>query len=236
MTLALGPGAYRIVPSEKMREWGQQARQLLSGNRSSDTFADADEFHQYTIEDGNGRPVLELVRKRVPLEDGEGGFIDDLLLGGDEGLRQSVKDIYLFRPPGDDPVFTLDIPRGLEFDYTLTDNETEDVLATWEKSMWMFGNWHLKTPRKGHVATVKWSRWVRELNPFRRQGTYVLYGVDGSELGEFRRVGFEGESLAERALTQLEVRLSTSSISTEVGLAFAFGMLFEAGKSRDTHT
>lgn len=232
MTLDLGPGEYRIVPSEETRNWDQRAGELLSGDGFSEAFEDADGFHEFTIEDATGRAVVELVRKRTDLDEGEEGLVDDLL----GGLISSVKDVYLFRPPGDDPVFTLDIPRGFAFDYALTDTETGETLATWEKSAWAFGNWHLETPRDGHVATVKGSRWLRELNPTRRQGTYVVHGVDGSELGEFRRVGFDGADLSDRVLSQLEIRLPASTVPTEVGLAFAFGMFREARKGNHSHT
>jgi hypothetical protein len=83
---------------------------------------------------------------------------------------------------------------------------------------------------------VKGSRWLRELNPTRRQGTYVVHGVDGSELGEFRRVGFDGADLSDRVSSQLEIRLPASTVPTEVGLAFAFGMFREARKGNHSHT
>lgn len=234
MTLALGPGAYRLVPSEKLREWDDRLRDLLSDDGLSKAFGDTAEFHEFTIEDADGRPVLELVRKRVELPADEEGLVDRVF-GGEGGPMRSVKDVYLFRPPDGEPVLTLDVPRGLRYVYTLTDAETAEVLATWEKSRWLFGNWNLETPQRGHVATVKWSRWLRELNPLRRQGTYVVYGTDGSELGEFRRVDFEGDGLSDRVFSQLDIQLS-HGLSAEVGLAFAFGIFRQARRGRHTHT
>lgn len=231
MTLTLGPGEYRIVPSEEMQEWIGRAKTLLSGEGLSEVLGDDDAFHAYTIEDATERPVLELVKKRVELEDGETGGSSGLL-GGAFGY----KDVFLFHPPGADPTFTLDIPRGLNVAYTFTDRARDEVLATWSKSHRFFGNWHLETPREGHVATVKGSRWLRELNPFRRQGTYVAHGVDGSDLGEFRHVGFGGRTLSDVPLSQLQIDLQPSRVSDEVVLAFAFGIYLEAKKGRHSHT
>lgn len=207
-SLALRPGAYEIVPSEEMSEWTQQLRKAISGG----------EHHLYNIVRENGTCELEIIRRTIPQ--------------GDTGdLLRSVDTEFLFRPPDGNPLLALS-PGGLTSPYTLRDATSDEVLATWQKSFPIFGDWTVKDSAEVVQATVKQAHSIRTLLSPSRVGAYAMYSADGTEIAQFDHVRVDPNPLDNTAFG-LEISLESSQFPPEVVLAIAYGIFHDDPHSED---
>jgi len=217
-TLDLLAGDYRITPSEAMRDWDERVGALLSGEWGS--LEDLEEFHKFTIEGTAGRPVLEVVQSR---EDDEIEFGVSLPV---------VRDVFRFRPPDGDPVFTLRSPsvRGWRRPYALENPADGGAVATVRKSGIVSRNWRLAEPDGTVRATADRDRSLRNLVSLSRLGEYVVSTPDGDGIARLE-LSRPGGSVADWALYEMTVSCTRVPFPTEILLAFAFVVLREAKES-----
>lgn len=194
--LDLSTGDYTITPSEEKRDWGDRVADVLSGD-----VEDGDELHAYDVVDAQGDFVVAIVEKKVRL-------------GDEDDFMTAIEWHHDFRTLDGETLLTMDK------DETLYAAGGEDVVAKWERSFPVLGDWQLLTPDGETRATVTPTGFLRGF--FSSHGSYVVSDPGGDELARFDHVRAEG------SLSEMEVTVTGSSVAPEVPIALGFSTLNRA--------